>query len=113
MIVGDSGGRRAHVIVAGYRHELRPVGDHLRSRLGAFHHVRLGVRHDTLDLLAQDSALSIEILDCHHRAVQRRPVIGAHPTALGDGKADDDIISRRRPGNHRSCHDGNCGTRHE
>ena len=96
MVVGDRRSRSAHVVVARYGHELRTIRDDLRARLRTLDHVGLGIGHNSLDLPAQYSALGIEILDRHHGTVQGRSVIGAHPSALGDGKADSDIICRRR-----------------
>ena len=111
MVVGDRRGRRAHVVVAGYGHELRTIRDDLRARLRALDHVGLGIGHDSLDLLAQNSALSIEILDRHHGTVQRRPIIGVHPPAFGDGKANGNIVRRRRLQNERARHRGDCDAR--
>ena len=97
--------------------KLGALGDHLGGRLGALDGVGLGVGDHRLDLLAQDAALGVEVLDRHHRALERRSVIGVHPAALGDREADHDLVVGRLgrrlqgEGEHRA-QDGDCDSRH-
>ena len=63
---------------------------------------------DRLDLLAEDAALGVVLLDRHHRAVERWAVIGVHPAALRDGEAEGDRVLRHR--HARQC-DRHCDGR--
>ena len=94
VVVGDGRRRRAHVVVAGYRHEVGALGDHLGRGLGALDGVGLGVGDHRPDRLAQDAARGVELLDRHHGALERWAIIGVHPAALGDREADHHLVVR-------------------
>src|SRR5690606_32960715 len=70
------------------------------DRLGALGAVGLGVGVHHLDLLAQEAAGVVDLLDADHRCVLGGLVIGLHEAGLGGGEADDDavVVGQRRRG---------------
>ena len=86
------GGWRAEVVVAGDDHQLRVLIEHREARLGALGLIGLGVRKHRLDLLAEQTARLVDLVDADQRSVLRRLVIGLHEARRCRGEADDDLV---------------------
>ena len=60
--------------------------------LAPLHRVGLGIRDHGPDLLTEDAALLVELVDGHQRALIGRAVVLVHPAAEGDGEADNHLV---------------------
>ena len=84
--------RRAEVVVAGHDDEIGALVDHLEAGLGALGAVGLGVGGDHFDLLAEQAARLVDLVDADHRRILGRLVIGLHEARGRGGEADDDLV---------------------
>ncbi len=86
------GRRRAEIVVAGDDHQLRPLVEHRKARFGAFGLIGLGVGEHRLDLLAEQTARLVDLVDADQRGVLGRLVIGLHEAGCRGRKSDHDLV---------------------
>ena len=70
--------RRAEIVIAGDDHEICALIEHGETGLRAFSLIGLGIGKNGLDLLAEQAARLVDLVDADHCRILCRLVIGLH-----------------------------------
>ena len=92
--LGLQGCRRAEVVVAGDDHQLRTLIEHREACFGALGLIGLGVGKHRLDLLAEQAARLVDLVDPDQRGILGRLVVGLHEAGCRGRKSDHDLVGR-------------------
>ncbi len=108
--------RGAEVIVAIHRDRLGTLVEHRDTGFLALDAVGLGIGEDRYNLLAEQAALGIPVIDGNQSGIRRRSAIGLHPAGRRSGKSKFyNILVRHggRSGGKTESQGSRCHQRHD